>query len=88
MDSPSEGLHVKVEALLVAVIVTLLPLQNAADDGLSDKVGFALTTTVVAHVAVLPHASIAVHVTVEVPTLNVPLASLPVPLLLVGALML
>ena len=41
-------------------------------------------TIVVAQVDVLPHASAAVQVIVEVPTLNVPLAFVPVPLLVVA----
>jgi hypothetical protein len=38
----------------------------------------------VAHVEVLPHASAAVHVIVEVPTLNVPFPFVPLPLRVVA----
>jgi hypothetical protein len=46
-------------------------------------VGVPFTTIVVEQVDVLPHASDTVHVIVDVPTLNVPLAFVPVPLLVV-----
>ena len=46
--------------------------------------GFGLIVTVVVQVAVLPHASVTVHVIVDTPTLNTPLASFPVPLLVVA----
>ena len=47
-------------------------------------VGNGLMVTVVVQVETLPHASVTVHVIVETPTLNVPLASVPVPLLVVA----
>ena len=46
--------------------------------------GFGLIVTVVVQVAVLPHASVTVHVIVDIPILNVPLALVPVPLLVVA----
>jgi hypothetical protein len=45
--------------------------------------GNGLIVTTVVHLEILPHASVTVHVIVETPTLNVPLASVPVPLLVV-----
>ena len=50
---------------------------------LTVTVGVAFMVTVIAQVATLPHASVAVHFTVDKPTLNVPLASCPLPLLVV-----
>ena len=47
-------------------------------------VGNGLMVIVVEQADVLPHASVTVHVIVETPALNVPLASLPVPLLVVA----
>ena len=47
-------------------------------------VGFGLIVTSVAQFELLPHASVTVHVIVEMPGLNIPLASLPVPLLVVA----
>jgi hypothetical protein len=38
-------------------------------------VGFGLIITVVLQVETLPHASVTVHVMIEVPILNAPLAS-------------
>ena len=46
--------------------------------------GFELTVTNVVQAEVLPHASITVHVIVETPGLNRPLASFPEPLLVVA----
>ena len=46
--------------------------------------GNGLMVTVVEQVEILPHASVTVHVIVETPTLNVPLASVPEPLLVVA----
>ena len=51
---------------------------------LTVTVGFAFTVTVVEQVEILPHASVTVHAIVDTPALNVPLASLPDPLLLVN----
>ena len=47
-------------------------------------VGLVLIVTVVVQVEILPHASVTVHVIVETPILNNPLASFPVPLLVVA----
>jgi len=47
-------------------------------------VGNGLMVTTVVQVEVLPHASVTVQVIVDAPTLNVPLASVPVPLLVVA----
>ena len=46
--------------------------------------GFGLMVTVVVQVETLPHASVTLHVIVETPTLKAPLASVPVPLLVVA----
>ena len=46
--------------------------------------GNGLIVTVVVQVEILPHASVTVHVIVETPTSNTPLASGPVPLLVVA----
>ena len=46
--------------------------------------GSGLMVTDVVQVEVLPHASVTVHVIVETPGLNTPLASGPVPLLVVA----
>jgi hypothetical protein len=46
--------------------------------------GNGLMVTAVVQVEVLPHASVTVHVIVEAPRLNIPLASFPVPLLVVA----
>ena len=46
--------------------------------------GSGLIVTVVVQVETLPHASVTVHVIVETPTLNVPLASVPEPFLVVA----
>jgi hypothetical protein len=43
--------------------------------------GNGLMVTVVVQVEILPQASVTVHVIVETPTSNIPLASVPVPLL-------
>lgn len=46
--------------------------------------GFGLIVTTVEQVETLPQASVTVHVIVDTPTLNVPLASFPEPLLVVA----
>ena len=46
--------------------------------------GFGLIVTSVEQEEVLPHASVTIHVIVEIPTLNSPLALVPVPLLVVA----
>ena len=46
--------------------------------------GFGLMVTVVVQVETLPHTSVTLHVIVEMPTLKTPLASAPVPLLVVA----
>ena len=46
--------------------------------------GNGLIVTVVVQVEILPHASVTVHVIVDIPILNVPLALVPVPLLVVA----
>jgi hypothetical protein len=47
-------------------------------------VGFAIIITSVLHVLLFPHASTTVQVMVDVPTLKEPLASTPVPFLVVA----
>ena len=47
-------------------------------------VGNGLMFTSVVQVETVPHASVTVHVIVETPGLNTPLASVPVPLLVVA----
>jgi len=49
--------------------------------------GLGLMVTVVVQLEALPHASVTVHVIVEMPTLNDPLALFPVPLLVVAPVM-
>ena len=51
---------------------------------MGDATGRGEMVTVVMHVDVLPHASAAVQVIVEMPVLNTPLASFPVPFLIVA----
>ena len=62
--------------------MSVLPSQTGVGPVITG-VGNGLMVTSVVQVETLPHASVTVHVIVETPTLNVPLASVPVPLLVV-----
>lgn len=61
--------------------VAVVPIHTPAG---AVSTGSALIFTVVAQVEILPHASVTVHVMVDMPALNVPMASVPVPLLVVA----
>ena len=70
---------------LSGVVYTAVSVSTQAGVGpVITGVGNGLMVTVVVQVETLPHASVTVHVIVETPTLNVPLASVPVPLLVVA----
>ena len=67
------------------MVYTAVPESTQAGLGpVITGVGNGLMVTAVVQVETLPHASVTVHVIVEAPTLNVPLASVPVPLLVVA----
>ena len=67
------------------VLYTAVPVLTQAGLGpVITGAGSGLIVTVVVQVEVLPHASVTVHVIVETPILNVPLASVPVPLRVVA----
>ena len=66
------------------MVYTSVPVFTQAGLGpVITGVGNGLMVITVVQVETLPHASVTVHVIVEAPTLNVPLASVPVPLLVV-----
>ena len=67
------------------VVYTAVPVLTQAGLGpVIPGVGSGLMVTVVVQVEVFPHASVTVHVIVETPGINTPLASFPVPLLVVA----
>ena len=69
----------------VGVLYTAVPVLTQAGVGpVITGAGNGLTVTCVIQVEVLPHAFVTVHVIDETPTLNSPLASFPVPLLVVA----
>jgi hypothetical protein len=67
----------------VYVVVVVPSLTQTGSSPVITGFGNGLMVTVVEQVEVLPHASVAVHVIVETPGLNAPLASVP-PLLVVA----
>jgi hypothetical protein len=70
---------------LSGVVYTDVPVSTQAGLGpVITGVGKGFMVTTVVQVETLPQASVTVHVIVETPTLNVPLASVPVPLLVVA----
>ena len=67
------------------VVYTAVSVSTQAGVGpVITGVGNGLMVTTVLQVETLPHASVTVHVIVEAPTLNVPLALVPVPLRVVA----
>ena len=79
------GLHVPV-ILLVDVDGSIGAVAPEQIGAIASNVGvlFGLTVTFVVQVAELPHASVTVQFIVDIPTLKLPLASLPEPLLFVA----
>jgi hypothetical protein len=68
----------------VYVTVVVPSLTHTGSSPVITGFGDGLIVTVVVQVEVLPHASVTVQVIVEMPGLNTPLASVPVPLLVVA----
>ena len=85
MVPPADTVQLYVLHPTAGVLYTAIPVSTQAGLGpVITGVGNGLIVTVVVQVEVLPHASVTVHVIVETPVLNIPLASVPVPLLVVA----
>ena len=81
---PAETVQLYVLQPTPGVLYVTVPFTQVGSGPVITGVGSGLMVTNVVQVEVLPHASVTVHVIVEAPTLNVPLASVPVPLLVVA----
>jgi hypothetical protein len=82
---PADTVQLYVLQPFSGVLYTTVSVSTQAGVGpVTTGVGNGLMVTTVVQVEILPHASVTVHVIVDAPTLNVPLASVPVPLLVVA----
>lgn len=85
MVPPADIVQLYVLQPTLGVLYVAVPVSTQVGLGpVITGAGKGLTVTNVVQVEVLPHASVTDHVIVEMPTLNVPLASVPVPLLVVA----